>query len=58
MTDKKIMNDWKDEEDDNEFELTNLVCSGWMKGKTDQQEMSNASMALIEEAQYEVNKKK
>ena len=56
MTDKKIVNDWKAEANDNEVELTNMVCSGWLKGKTDQQEMSNASMALIEEAQYEVNK--
>ena len=56
MTDKKIMNDWKAEANDNEVELTNMVCSGWLKGKTYQQEMSNASMALIEEAQCEVNK--
>ena len=50
MTDKKIVNDWKAEENDNEVELSNMVCSGWLKGKIDQQEMSNASMALIEEA--------
>ena len=28
MTDKKIVNDWKAEENDNEVELTNMVCSG------------------------------
>ena len=56
MTDKKIMNDWKAEANDDEVELTNMVCSGWLKGKTDQQEISNASMALIEESHYEVNK--
>ena len=36
MTDKKIVNDWKAEANDNEVELTNMVCSGWLKGKTDQ----------------------
>ena len=56
MTDKKIVNDWKAEENDNEVELTNMVCSGWLKGKTDQKEMSNASMALMEQARYEVVK--
>ena len=33
--------------------MTNMVCIGWMKDKTYQQEMSNVSMALMEEAQYE-----
>ena len=36
MTDKKIMNYWKSEENDNEVELTKMVCSGWLKGKIDQ----------------------
>ena len=39
---------------DNEFELTNMVCSGWLKEKIERQEMSNASMALMEESHYEV----
>ena len=48
MTDKKIVTDWKDESNDNEVKLTNVVCSGWLKDKIDQQEISNASMALID----------
>ena len=35
MTDKKIVNDWKAEANDNEVKLTDMVCSGWLKGKTD-----------------------
>ena len=54
MTDKEMVIDWKDEASDNEVELTNMVCSGWLKDKTDQQEMSNASMEFMEEAQYKV----
>ena len=54
MTDKKMVTDRKYEADDNEVELNNMVCSGWLKDKTDQQVMSNASMELMEEAQYEV----
>ena len=62
MTDKRIVNDWEAESkvvvhlqgNDYENELTNMVCSGWLKEKTNQQEMSNASMALMEEAQYRV----
>ena len=54
MTDKKMVTDWKVEANDHEVELTNMVCSDWLKDKTDQQEMSNVSMALMEEAQYEV----
>ena len=34
--------------------MTNIVCNDWLKDRTNQQEMSNASMALMEEAQYEV----
>ena len=34
--------------------MTNMVCSDWLKDRTDQQEISNASMALMEEAQYGV----
>ena len=51
MTDRKMATDWKVEANDHEVELTNMVCSGWLKEKTYQQEMSNASMALMEEAQ-------
>ena len=36
MTDKKIVNDWKAKANDNEVELTIMVCSGWLKGKIDQ----------------------
>ena len=60
MTDKRMVSDWKAEAKVavNYFEvkLTNMVCSGWLKDKTEQQEMSNASMALMEEAQCEVRK--
>ena len=34
--------------------MTNMVCSDWLKDRTDQQEISNASMALMEEAKYGV----
>ena len=34
--------------------MTNMVCSDWLKDITNQQEISKASMALMEEAQYEV----
>ena len=34
--------------------MTNMVCSDWLKDRTDQQEISNASMALMEEVQYRV----
>ena len=56
MKDKKMVPDWKAKANDNEVELTNMVCSGQLKDKTHQQEMSNASMALMEEAWYEVIK--
>ena len=36
MTDKKMVTDWKAKANDNEVELTNMVCSGWMKDKIDQ----------------------
>ena len=36
MTGKKMVTDWKDESNDNEVKLTNMVCSGWLKGKIDQ----------------------
>ena len=62
MTDKITVSDWKvgakvtkkSQEDDYEVEMTNMVCSDWLKDRTDQQEISNASMALMEEAQYGV----
>jgi hypothetical protein len=64
MTDKRMVSDWKVEAkvavnlqaNDYEVEMTNMVCSDWLKDRTDQQEMSNASMALMEEAQYEDRK--
>ena len=34
--------------------MTNIVCNDWLKDRTNQQEMSNASMELMEETQYEV----
>ena len=34
MTYKKMVTDWKEEANDNEVELTNMVCSGWLKDKT------------------------
>ena len=34
--------------------MTNMVCNDWLKDRTNQQEMSNASMALKDEAQYAV----
>ena len=36
--------------------MTNKVCTDWLKERTNQQEMSNASMLLMEEAQCEVKK--
>ena len=36
--------------------MINKVCTDWMKERTYQHEMSNASMALMEEAQCEVTK--
>ena len=54
MTDKKMVTDWKVEENDNEVELSNMVCSGWMKDKTNQQDISYGSMALMDEPHYEV----
>ena len=64
MTDKRIGNDGKDEAkitvisqiNDYEVEMTSMVCSDWLKEKTYQQKMSNTSMELMEEAQYEVRK--
>ena len=64
MTDNRMVSDWKDETkvaenlqvNDYEVEMTNIVCNNWMKEKTNQQEISSASMALMEEAQYEVRK--
>ena len=54
MMDTKMVTNWKAKENDNEVELTNMLCSGWMKDETYQQKMFNASMELMEEAQYEV----
>lgn len=62
MANKRMVSDWKAEAkvainlqaNDYEIEMTNIVCSDQLKDITDQQEMSNASMALMEEAQYEV----
>ena len=62
MIGKRMVSNWKVEakvteisqENDYEVEMNNMVCSDWLKDRTDQQEMSNASMALMEEAQYEV----
>ena len=64
MIDKRIVNDWKVEDgvkiisqvNEFEIEMTNKVCTDWLKERTDQQEMSNASIALMEEAHYEVRK--
>ena len=61
---KRIVNDWKFEAEvrvisqvkDYEIEMTNIVCNDQLKDTTYQQEMSNASMTLMEEAQYEVRK--
>ena len=58
------MNDWKAEDEvkvisqvnDFEIKMTNKVCTDWMKERTYQHEMSNASMVLMEEAQCEVIK--
>ena len=30
MMDKKMVTDWKPEANDNDVELTNMVCSGWL----------------------------
>ena len=64
MTDKRIANDWKAKDEvkvisqvnDFEIEMTNKVCTDWLKEITCQHEMSSASMELMEEAQYEVRK--
>ena len=64
MTDKRIENDGKVEAkvtifsqvNDYEVEMTNMVCSDWLNEKTNQQELSNASMALMEEVQCKVRK--
>ena len=58
MTDKRIVNDQEVEYEVNvipqvndfEIEMTNKVCTDWMKERIDQQEKSDASMALMEEA--------
>ena len=58
MTDKRIVNDWKAKDEvkvilqvnDFEIEMTKIVCTDGMKERTDQQEMSNANIALMEEA--------
>ena len=63
-TDKRIVNDWKTEDEaklisqvnDFEIEMTNKGCTDWMKEITNQHEMSNASITLMDEAQYEVRK--
>ena len=34
--------------------MTNKVCIDWLKERTDQPEISSASIALMEESQYEV----
>ena len=57
MTNKRIVNDWKDKDaikvisqvNDFEIIMTNKVCTDWLKERTNQQEMSNASMELMEE---------
>ena len=36
--------------------MTNIVCNDWLKDRTNQQEMSNASMALMEEVKCEFRK--
>ena len=64
MTNKRIVNDWKSKDEvkvisqvnDFEIKMTNTVCTDWMKERTYQQEMSNESMVLMEEAQCEVIK--
>lgn len=64
MTDKIMASNWNVEAkvkvisqvNDYEVEMTNVVCSDWMKEKINQHEISNASMALMEEAQYVVIK--
>ena len=64
MSDKRIVNDWKAKDEvkvisqvnDFEIEMTNKVCTDWLKERTDQQKMSSTSMALMEEAQCEVIK--
>ena len=62
MTDKIMVSDWNVEAkvkvisqiNDYEVEMTNVVCSDWLKEKSDQQEMSNASITLMEEAHHVV----
>ena len=57
MTNKRIVNDWKDEDEvkiisqvnDFEIEMTNKVCTDWMKERIDQQEMLNASCITLME---------
>ena len=64
MTGKRIVNDWKAEDEvkvisqvnNFEIEMTNKVCTDWLKERKDQHEMSNASITLMEEAQCEVIK--
>ena len=62
MTNKRIVNDWKVEyevklisqvylSNNFEAEMTNEVCSDWLKEGMDKHGMSNASMELMEEAQ-------
>ena len=64
MTNKRIVNDWKAEDEVKvisqvnyfEMDMTNKVHTDLLKERTDQQEMSNATITLMEEAQYEVIK--
>ena len=64
LTDKRIVNDWKVENEVKviaqvnyfEIEMTNKVCTDWLKERKDQHEMSNASIKLMQEAQCEVIK--
>ena len=64
MTDKRIVNDWKVEDEvkvisqvnDFEIEMTNKVCTDQLKERTGHQEMSNANISFVEEAQCEVIK--
>ena len=64
MTDKRIVNDLKAEDEVklisqvNDFEIatTNKVCTDWLKERAYQHEMSNESIALMEEPQCEVIK--
>ena len=64
MIDKRIVNVWKAKDEVKvilqvngfEIKMTNKVCTDWLEERTYQHEMSNASMALMEEAQFEVIK--